>query len=57
MNEWQRKEAELLKKENAYLERYNWFEKIIDNHLYFCIFLVLVWVVAWNIGLLIGFTL
>ena len=57
MNEWQRKEAELLKKENAYLERYNWFEKIIDNHLYYCIFLVLVWVVAWNIGLLIGFML
>lgn len=57
MKPWEVQEAELLKKENAYLEQYNWFEKIIDNHLYYCIFLVLSCIIACNIGLLIGFML
>ena len=57
MKPWEVQEAELLKKENAYLEQYNWFEKIIDNHLYYCIFLVFSCIIACNIGLLIGFML
>lgn len=54
MKPWEIKEAELLKRENAYLENLNWFEKIVHNHLYYCIFLVAVWLVSWSVGLIIG---
>jgi hypothetical protein len=52
---WEIQEAELLARENAYLERYNWFEKIIDNHLFYLLFLAIVCMISFNIGLLIGF--
>ena len=54
MKPWEIQEAELLKKENAYLEKYNWFEKIMDNHLYFCIFWVVVCMLGFDLGFLIG---
>lgn len=54
---WELKEEELLKKEYAYLENYNWFEKIIDNHLYFIIFIVVAMSLGFDIGFLIGMML
>lgn len=51
---WEIQEEELLKKEYAYLEKYNWFEKMIDNHLYYCIFMVIVMMLGFDLGFLIG---
>ena len=57
MKPWEIQEAELLKKEYAYIEKFNWFEKIMDNHLYFCIFWLVVCCLGFNIGFLIGLAL
>jgi hypothetical protein len=54
---WEIKEEELLARENAYLENFNWFEKIIDSHWYYPVCLLIVSLVAFNLGLLIGFML
>lgn len=54
---WEIAEEELLKKEYAYLEKYNWFEKLIDNHLYFVIFVVVSMALGFDLGLLIGMML
>jgi hypothetical protein len=51
---WEIAEEELLAKENAYLEQYNWFQKLVDNHYTFPFVLLIVCVVGFDIGLLIG---
>jgi hypothetical protein len=51
---WEIQEEELLKKEHAYLEKYNWFEKMIDNHLQFCIFTLVAMALGFDLGFLIG---
>lgn len=57
MTDWELQEAELLKKENAYLEKYNWFQKVFDNDLYFPIVLLVMCALGFNIGFLIGLVL
>lgn len=52
--EWELKERELLARETAYLLRYNWFERIVDNHLYYCIGMVVVGFLAFDLGFVIG---
>ena len=57
MNYWEEKEAALLKKENAYLEKLNFLEKIVDNNMLFPVFLLVVCLLGFNIGFLIGLAL
>lgn len=57
MNEWERKEAELLKKENAYLDEYNIIQKLFDNDMYFLIVFAILLMLGFNIGFLIGMVL
>ena len=54
---WQLKEEELLRMENAYLERYTPFEKLIDNHWTFVLLFVLILMIGFCVGLGIGFLL
>jgi hypothetical protein len=54
---WEIKEAELLAKETAYLKEFNTFERIVDNHVYYCIALLISMPFALCIGLGIGFLL
>ena len=57
MTDWELQEAELLKKENAYLEKYNLIQKVFDNNLYFPIVLLVMCALGFNIGFLIGLAL
>ena len=54
---WELKEEELLAKENAYLNDYNWFEQLIDNHYTFVLFFVISLMFGFVIGFLIGMML
>jgi hypothetical protein len=54
---WQLKEEELLKMENAYLENLSPFEKLVDNHWTFLLYLVMLMATGFGIGLGIGFLL
>ena len=39
------------------VENMNWFEKMIDNHLYFCIFMLFILPIGFDIGFMIGMML
>ncbi len=51
---WEVSEEELLARENAYLEKLNWFERLIDNNYVYPFVLLFVGVLAFDVGLLIG---
>ena len=57
MNEWQRREAELLARENAWYNSLPPFMKLVDNHLYFCIMYLAMIPFAFAIGLVFGLLL
>ena len=57
MKEWQLKELELRRKENAWFDELPGWMKVVDNHLYFVLILVLVFPIGFGIGLGIGFLL
>ena len=57
MKEWERREAELLRKENAWYEELHPFMRMIDNPLYFCVFLFGICALAFHVGVLIGMML
>ena len=57
MNEWQRRELEQLRKENEWFERLPAWMKVIDNHLYFVLILVIGLMLGFNIGFMIGLML
>jgi hypothetical protein len=54
MNEWQLRELELQRKENAWFEALPEWMKIIDNHWYYIGILALSMPICFGIGLLIG---
>ena len=57
MNYWQQKEAELLKKENAWLDDLGPFMQLIDSHIGFVAALSLLSSVGFIVGLAIGFAI
>lgn len=57
MMEWQRREAELLARENAWYNNLSPFMKLVDNHLYYCIMMIFILPVGFLIGLGIGLML
>ena len=57
MKEWQRREAELLARENAWYDSLPPFMKLVDNHLYFCIMYLIMIPYAVIIGIGIGLLL
>jgi hypothetical protein len=57
VNYWERQELELLRKENAYLDKLSPFQKLIDSHVGFILTLVLGCQFFFVIGVLIGFLL
>jgi hypothetical protein len=54
MNEWQRRELEQLRKENAWLDELSPFMKLVDNTLTFCLLYFFACLVGFLIGLGIG---
>lgn len=54
MNEWQRRELELQRKERAWFDALPEWMKIIDNHWYYLGILVLSMPICFGIGLIIG---
>jgi hypothetical protein len=51
---WEIKEEELLALENAYLQKYNWFELLMDDHLYYVLVMTFTTPLWFLIGLAIG---
>ena len=54
MKDWQLRELEIKKRENAWYESLSPFMKAVDNHMMFCFMLIVSWIVATGLGLLIG---
>ena len=54
MKDWQLRELEIKKRENAWYESLSPFMKAVDNHTMFCFMLIVSWIVATGLGLLIG---
>jgi hypothetical protein len=52
--QWMLDEEALLAKENAYLNDYNWFEKLVDNHWSYMFSLVISYPFWILVGFLIG---
>jgi hypothetical protein len=57
MNEWELREYELLKKENAWYDKLNPFWKMIDSHSGYILFLLVMSGFSIGIGILIGLSL
>lgn len=57
MNEWELREYELLKQENAWYDKLNPFWKMIDSHSGYITFLWVVCGFSLGIGILIGISL
>ena len=57
MKEWQLKELELQRKENAWFDELPEWMKVIDNHFYFVLVLLLILPISFGIGLGIGLLL
>jgi len=57
MKEWERREAELLRKENAWYDSLSPFMKAVDNPLMYAAMLLVSWIGASGLGLLIGMML
>jgi len=57
MNYWEQKELEQLKIENAWLDDLSPFMKLMDSHAGAILAIVLVSVVTFSLGLLIGFVI
>ena len=57
MKEWERREMELLRKENAYYDAYTPFEKFIDNDWTYMLGIVILVPACMCVGLLIGLVL
>lgn len=54
MKPWQLKETELLRKEHEYLTKFNLFEQLIDDHLYYVLLYILLIPISFGIGVGIG---
>ena len=54
MQEWEQREMELQRQENAWFDKLNPFMKMIDNPLYYMLSLLMVAVFCFGIGVLIG---
>jgi len=54
MNSWELKEAELLRKEHEYATKFNLFERILDNDMYFVLSYTMLIPFSFCIGLGIG---
>ena len=51
---WEISEQELLEKEYAYIKKFNWFERIIDDHLYYVLLMIFSTPAWFILGLGIG---
>jgi hypothetical protein len=54
MNEWERREFELQRQENAWFEKVNPLMKMVDNPFMFFFLLFLVGLISVGLGLFIG---
>jgi len=51
---WEISEEELLKREQAYLKEFTLFERLVDNHVYYIMIMILSTPLWFMIGLAIG---
>jgi hypothetical protein len=57
MKEWEQREAELLRKENAWLDELNPFMKMVDSNIGFLLMFIISIPIAFAIGTVIGLML
>jgi hypothetical protein len=51
---WEMSEEEIAEREELYLEKLNWFQQLMDNHLYYMFIMVFTSPMWFLIGLVIG---